>query len=269
MQTAFREQDFAGKAALITGGTKGIGFGAARRLAQGGAGVVVGGIEADDDAAAELQAEGLDVRFVKMDVRSAGDVRAAVESTVRAFGRLDVLVNSAGVQRYGDAVQTTEETWDEVLDINLKGMFLSCKYAIPEMRKVGGGAIVNVSSTQAFASQKDVVAYTASKGGINAMTRAMALDHAHENIRVNAVCPGSVDTPMLRWAADRFKGEHTMERVLDDWGRMHPLGRVGTIQEVAELIAFLAGPKASFITGGEYKIDGGMLAALGVTLPEA
>lgn len=267
MSTTYKEQDFAGKAALVTGGTKGIGFGAARRLAQGGAGVVIGGREWDD-AAAELQAEGLNVRFVKMDVRSADDVQAAVDFTVLNYGRLDVLVNSAGVQRYGDAVQTTEETWNEVLDINLKGMFLSCKCAIPEMRKNGGGAIVNVSSVQAFASQKGVLAYTASKGGINAMTRAMALDHAHENIRVNAVCPASVDTPMLRWAADQFKGAHTMEQVLADWGRMHPIGRLGTIQEIAELIAFLAGPKADFITGGEYKIDGGMLSALGVTLPE-
>lgn len=269
MSTISWEPDFAGKAALVAGGTKGIGFGAARRLAQGGAGVVIGGTEPDaESAAAELRTEGLSVRFAKMDVRSSEDVRAAVELTVRTFGKLDVLVNSAGVQRYGDAVQTSEETWDEVLDVNLRGMFLCCKYAIPEMRKAGGGAIVNVSSVQAFASQKSVVAYAASKGGINAMTRAMALDHAHENIRVNAVCPGSVDTPMLRWAADRFKGADEMERVLDDWGKMHPIGRVGTVREVAELIAFLAGPRASFITGGEYAIDGGMLAALGVTLPE-
>lgn len=268
MNKTSKESEFAGKVAWVSGGTKGIGFGAARRLAEGGASVVIGGVEETDEAAAELRAEGLDVRHVKMDVRSASEVQAAAEWTVRTFGRLDVLVNSAGVQRYGDAVQTTEETWDEVLDINLKGMFLCCKYAIPEMRKAGGGAIVNVSSIQAFASQKSVVAYTASKGGINAMTRAMALDHAHENIRVNAVCPGSVDTPMLRWAADRFKGANAMERVLDDWGRMHPVGRVGTVREVAELIAFLAGPRASFITGGEYTIDGGMLAALGVTLPD-
>lgn len=265
--TSAANQEFASKAALITGGTKGIGYGAARRLAQGGAGVVIGGRNGEE-AAAALRAEGLDVRFKRLDVRNADEVREAVAYTVQAFGRLDILVNSAGVQRYGDAVETSEETWDEVLDTNLKGMYLSCKFAIPEMRKVGGGAIVNVSSVQAFASQKGVVAYTASKGGINAMTRAMALDHAGENIRVNAVCPASIDTPMLRWAADLFKGEGTMEQVLDSWGKMHPIGRVGTMEEVAELIAFLAGPRSGFITGGEYKIDGGMLAALGVALPE-
>jgi NAD(P)-dependent dehydrogenase (short-subunit alcohol dehydrogenase family) len=177
-------------------------------------------------------------------------------------------VNSAGVQRYGNVVDTPEEVWDEVIDINLKGIFLTCKHALPEMRKRGGGSVVNVSSVQAFASQKGVAAYTASKGAINAMTRAMALDHAEEKIRFNAVCPASVDTPMLRWAADVFKDNKTAEQVVDSWGRMHPLGRVAKVEEVAELIAFLASDRASFITGGEYKIDGGMTAALGVRLPE-
>src|SRR5215211_4259539 len=140
--------------------------------------------------------------------------------------------------------------------------------AIPEMRGRGGGVIVNVSSMQAIASQTGVAAYTASKGGINALTLAMALDHAEENIRVNAVCPGSVDTPMLRWAADLFKGENTVEATVEDWGRMHPLGRVAKPEEVAEVICFLAGPKASFVMGADYRVDGGLLAALGVRLPE-
>jgi len=262
--------DFAGKVAVVTGGTLGIGYGAARRLARGGASVVICGSrqEAGEATALELQQEGLDVRFHKADVRSAAEVEGLMAFAAATFGRIDILVNSAGVQRYGDVTETTEELWDEVLGINLKGMFLACKYAIPEMRKAGGGAIVNVSSVQAFASQKGVVAYTASKGGINAMTRAIALDHAHENIRVNVVCPASVDTPMLRGAADLFKGSETQEKVVSNWANMHPIGRVGTIDEVGELIAFLAGEHAGFITGAEYKIDGGMLAALGVHLPE-
>src|SRR3712207_4277693 len=140
--------------------------------------------------------------------------------------------------------------------------------SIPKMRERGGGAIVNLSSVQAFASQRGVAAYTASKGGINALTRAMALDHAEENIRVNAVCPASVDTPMLRWSADLFKGEKSVEETVAEWGKMHPLGRVARPEEVAEVIAFLASERASFVTGGEYKVDGGMLAALGVRLPE-
>lgn len=263
--------DFMGKVAVVTGGTLGIGLGAARRLALGGAKVIICGSrqEVGEATAMELQQkEGLDIRFKRANVRVAAEVAELMAFTVQTLGRLDILVNSAGVQRYGDVTETTEELWDEVLDINLKGMFLACKYAVPEMRKTGGGAIVNVSSVQAFASQKGVVAYTASKGGINAMTRAIALDHAQENIRVNVVCPASVDTPMLRGAADLFKGVETQEEIVASWGKMHPVGRVGMIEEVAELIAFLAGDRATFITGAEYKIDGGMLAALGVHLPK-
>jgi NAD(P)-dependent dehydrogenase (short-subunit alcohol dehydrogenase family) len=262
--------EFAGKVAVVTGGTKGIGFGAARRLAQGGASVLICGIDQTecDTAADQLIAEGLQVSAFRADVRNSDEVRQLMDTAASRYGGIDILVNSAGVQRYGDVVDTPEEVWDEVIDINLKGIFLTCKHALPQMRKRSGGSVVNVSSVQAFASQKGVAAYTASKGAINAMTRAMALDHAEENIRFNAVCPASVDTPMLRWAADVFKDDKTVEQVVDSWGQMHPLGRVAKIEEVAELIAFLSSDRASFITGGEYKIDGGMTAALGVRLPD-
>jgi NAD(P)-dependent dehydrogenase (short-subunit alcohol dehydrogenase family) len=135
------------------------------------------------------------------------------------------------------------------------------------MRKRGGGAIVAISSVQAFASQSSVAAYTASKGGINALVRAMALDHAPDNITVNAVCPASVDTPMLRWAADLYKGEGTAEAMLAGWGKGHPLGRVGQPWEIAEAVAFLASDKARFITGADLKVDGGALSKLGIVLP--
>jgi NAD(P)-dependent dehydrogenase (short-subunit alcohol dehydrogenase family) len=148
-------------------------------------------------------------------------------------------------------------------------MYLTAHFAIPEMERRGGGAIINVSSVQAFASQKGVAAYTASKGAINALTRAMSLDHADKNIRVVAVCPGSVDTPMLRHSADLFReDDQTVEEVVASWGAFHPLGRVGTPEDVGELIAFLASDRASFITGGEYKVDGGLLSAISVVLPE-
>ncbi|MFC5530711.1 SDR family NAD(P)-dependent oxidoreductase [Cohnella yongneupensis] len=264
-----RVDDFTGKSAVVTGGSQGIGLAAARRLAQGGASVVIcSPNERDEQVAAELRAAGLIADFKRADVRHAEDMRELMDFAASRHGGIDILANCAGVQRYGDVTQTPEEVWDEVLGVNLKGIYLASQYAIPEMRKRGGGAIVNISSVQAYASQKGVAAYTASKGGINALTRAMALDHASDNIRVNVVCPASVDTPMLRGSADLFKGEGTQQQTLDSWGKMHPLGRVAKGEEVAELIAFLASDKAAFITGGDYKIDGGMLAALGVHLPE-
>jgi NAD(P)-dependent dehydrogenase (short-subunit alcohol dehydrogenase family) len=262
--------DFDGKAAIVTGGALGIGQAVARKLAEEGASVVICSDREDqvEEAAEELRGERLEVRGLRADVTSSEDMRLLVAFTVENYGGVDILVNSAGVQRYGTVVETEEDVWDEVLAVNLKGIYLASKHAIPEMRERGGGAIVNLSSVQAFASQKGVAAYTASKGGINALTRAMALDHAEANIRVNAVCPGSVDTPMLRWAADLFKGEKTAEETVEGFGKMHPLGRVARPEEVAEVISFLASPKASFVTGGEYKVDGGLLAALGVALPE-
>ena len=262
--------EFSGKVAIVAGGALGIGLAAARRLARDDASVVICSDREDQvgETVEDLRGEDLEVRGIRADVTSSTDMMDLVAFAVETYGGVDILVNSAGVQRYGTVVETAEEVWDEVLGVNLKGMYLACKYAIPEIRKRGGGAIVNVSSVQAFASQKGVAAYTASKGGVNALTRAMALDHADEGIRVNAVCPASVDTPMLRWSANMFKGEKTAEETVEGWGRMHPIGRVARPEEVAEVIAFLAGPRASFVTGGEYKVDGGMLAALGVSLPE-
>lgn len=261
--------DFSEKAAIVIG-SQGIGFATARKLAQEGASVVVCSDQEDqvEQTVAELHKEGLEVKGLKADATSSADMDRLVDFTVETYGGVDILINSAGVQRYGTVVDTAEEVWDEVLGVNLKGMYLASKHAIPKMRERGSGSIVNVSSVQAFASQKGVAAYTASKGGINALTRAMAVDHADENIRVNVVCPASVDTPMLRWAADLFKGEKSAEETVEDFGKMHPLGRVAKAEEVAEVIAFLASDKASFVTGSEYKIDGGLLSALGVQLPE-
>lgn len=214
------------------------------------------------------EAGGGRVRAFVGDVRRAADMAAAVADAEAAFDGVDILICSAGIQRYGAVVDTPEEVWDDVLDINLKGLFLASKFAVPAMRKRGGGAIVAISSVQAFASQSSVAAYTASKGGVNALVRAMALDHAPDNITVNVVCPGSVDTPMLRDAAGLFKGIGTVEGTLAAWGRTHPIGRVGRPDEIAEAVAFLAGDKARFITGADLKIDGGAMAKLGIVLPE-
>jgi NAD(P)-dependent dehydrogenase (short-subunit alcohol dehydrogenase family) len=264
---------FAGNVALVAGGSLGIGRAAARRLVAEGASVVIGGHDDESVAAAltELRAAaGGDARVAGLagDVRDPAYAAALVDLATASFGGLDVLVYSAGVQRYGTVETTSVETWEEVFGVNVGGIHHVAGRAVPALRERGGGAIVLVSSVQATASQTDCAAYTASKGAISALTRAMALDHAPERIRVNAVAPGSVDTPMLRWAADLFKGEGTVEQTVADWGAMHPLGRVASTDEVAAAIAFLASDDAAFVTGAELRVDGGLLAAVPVILPE-
>jgi NAD(P)-dependent dehydrogenase (short-subunit alcohol dehydrogenase family) len=265
------EGEFAGKAALVTGGSAGIGLAVASRLTAAGAAVSFCGIDPDEvrQVSAELRARATDgqVRGAVADVVDAEQMRVFVADAVAAFGGLDIVVTCAGIQRYGTVEETPEQLWDEVLGVNLKGVYLTCKAAMPWLRR-RGGAIVTVSSVQAFAAQERVAAYAASKAGIVGLTRAMAVDCAADGIRVNAVCPGSVDTPMLRWAADEFRGELSQDAQVAEWGRAHPLGRVARAEEVAEMVAFLASPRASFITGAEYRVDGGLLARLPVTLPE-
>ena len=219
-----------GKSIVVTGGSLGMGLACARRFAAGGGRVM---IVANDRASVDEAVEEIGSHAAGFvgDVRRGADMQAAMAEAAARHGGIDILACCAGIQRYGTVVDTPEEVWDDVLDINLKGIFLAAKYAIPEMRKRGGGAIVAISSVQAFASQAGVAAYTASKGAINALVRAMALDHAGENITVNAVCPASIDTPMLRWAADLWKGDSTAEATLDAWGRGHPVGRVGVQTE--------------------------------------
>lgn len=262
--------EFDGKVAVVTGGGTGIGLAAARRLAEGGAGVVLCGHEEAPliEAEAALAADGLHAVAKITDVTSMESCHAATSFAVERFGGIDILVNCAAVL-LSDTVETMEEAgWEAVIGVNLTGVYRMAHCAIPEMRKRGGGAIVNVASVQGLACQTRVAAYAASKGGVLALTRAMALDHAADKIRVNAVCPGSIDTPMLRGAAEESRGDATVEETIESWGRMHPIGRVGRPGDVADMIVFLAGPRAAFCTGGEFKVDGGLMAKLGVVLPQ-
>ena len=262
--------EFEGKVAVVTGGGTGIGLGAARRMAQDGASVVLCGHEDGPlkEAEAALSGEGLSAAAQLTDVGSMESCRDANAFAVERFGGVDILVNSAAIQPYGTVETMDEATWERVLSVNVTGTYRMAHFAIPEMRRRGGGAIVNIASVQGLACQTNVAAYAASKGAMLALTRAMAQDHAGDNIRVNAVCPGSIDTPMLRFAASENKGDNTEDETIAIWGQAHPIGRVGRIEEVAEMIAFLSGPRSSFCTGGEYKVDGGLMAKIGVVLPD-
>lgn len=261
-------QEFEGKVAIVTGGATGIGFGSAQALVDGGARAVLFG---PDKAALETASATLGpdaASYVVGDVRSSAAVRDLVQAAVQRHGGLDIVVNSAAVQPYGTVETMSEDDWDMTLGVNLKGAYLASHFAIPELRKRGGGSIVNIASVQGIACQTNVAAYVASKGGLLALTRAMALDHAKEGIRVNAVCPGSIDTPMLRFAASENLAGRTEDEVVASWGSAHPIGRIGRPEDVGAMVAFLCSPRASFCTGAEYKVDGGLLAKLGVVLPD-
>lgn len=263
--------DHAGSVALVTGGSSGIGRAVAELLAAEGASVAVCSVDAVEAAAVAGAIAGRDGRAaaVPADVRDLPSVVAAVQSTVDTFGSLDILVTCAGIQAYGTAADTELQTWDEVFAVNVRGVFLAARAALPYLRRSARGAIVIVSSVQALATQAGVAAYAASKGALNALTRSMAIDEAAHGVRVNAVCPGSVDTPMLRRSAMLFSdgSPEAAERTVADWGRSHPLGRVAQASEVASVVSFLASPRASFMTGEDVRVDGGLLAGLAVWLP--
>ena len=253
-----------GKVALITGAGSGIGREAALLFAREGASVVVA--EVADDAgrktAADIEEAGGRAHFVHADVSRGDDVRAMVEEAEKTYGRLNVLFNNAGVfpDADGSVLDTEEDTWDFVLRVNLKGIFLGCKYGIPALLRAGGGSIVNTASFVALmGAATPQIAYTASKGGVLALTREVAIEFARKGIRVNALCPGPVDTPLLQ---ELFRDPERRARRL-----VHiPMGRLARADEVAKAALFLASDESSYINGAAFTVDGGITAAY--TTPE-
>ena len=239
---------------VITGGAKGIGAACAELFHRQGAAVAVLDIAAGQG---ERPAE----RWLELpcDVSSEEAVSQAMLAVRKTFGRLDCLVNNAGIQRYGTVTETSAEVWDEVMNVNLKSLFLCARHAIPYMQELGKGVIINIASVQAFISQQNVAAYTTAKSAILGLTRSIAVDYSPE-IRCIAVCPGTIDTPMLQ---DAIALSPDPDEVMQECVDMHLLKRIGTPEEVAELVIFLCDDKASFITGQAIRIDGG----LGISIP--
>ena len=242
-----------GKVALVSGAAKGLGAATARLFAAEGARVVVGDLrDADGEAVvAEITATGGAARFVHLDVASERDWQDAVAAAVSGYGRLDVLVNNAGIWRAGRVEDTSVEDWDAVNDVNSKGAFLGTRAAIPALRAAGGGSIVNVSSISGIVGNPRTSAYAASKGAVRVLTKATAIQYAAEGIRANSIHPGPVDTDLLGQVVDALEIE-AFEPA--------PLGRVGRAEDIAYGALYLASDESSFVTGSELVIDGGTTA---------
>ena len=247
------------KKAIITGGASGIGRAAALLFAGAGAAVVIADIDDQRGEAVvkKIHAGGGEGIYVHCDVTKAEDCQRTVQRTINSFGGVDILFNNAGIVQRASVIDTTEEQWERVMAVNVKSVFLMSKYTIPHMVQAGGGVILNTSSGWGLVGGRDAVSYCASKAAVVNLTRAMALDHGAQNIRVNCICPGDTDTPMLRVEA-RQLGEN--EKTFLDDAANRPLQRIGTPQDIAQAVLYLYSDAASYVTGSTLVVDGGGLA---------
>ena len=255
--------EFQDKAVIVTGGAKGIGSGICLAFAREGASVLCADVDvnAGERLAAESDSLPGHIRFQTADVARDDACRALARTAVSEWGGVDVLCNNVGVQpvsSYLPAHELPEETWDHILNVNLKSAFLMTRHCVPDMIKRGGGVIINTASVQGLQSTKGVCAYAASKGGILSLTRQLALEYAEHNVRVLAVNPGTIDTPLVDEALQAMGGSETEHR--ERMSRSHPIGRIGTPNDIANAVLFLASEKASFMTGENVCVDGGMMA---------
>lgn len=251
-----KSTDFKGSHVIITGGAKGIGYACLEKFYREGANVTV----LDTDITGEALKSKFSDRFlfIQADISKEMEVKQAIEKAVAVFGEVNVLVNNAGIQRYSTVTETSEEEWDLVMNVNLKGAFFCAKHTIPSMLKAGKGVVVNVSSVQAFVSQQKVAPYTTSKTALLGLTRSIAVDYS-PHVRCVAVCPGTIDTPMLR---NSFEESPDPEAVYEECVDMHLVQRIGNPEEIAAFVAFLASDQAGFITGQAFRIDGGLGIAI-------
>jgi meso-butanediol dehydrogenase / (S,S)-butanediol dehydrogenase / diacetyl reductase len=257
------EQELRGKIAFVLGGSSGLGLASAKLFAQRGAVVTIFGHAPDTlTIAAELADSGLNVYGAHGDAAQSAVVNAAIEEAVSRCGGLDILVNSAAIHPVGDVVATDEATWDRTVAVNLKSMYLTCHTGIPHMVKRGGGSIINFASVQATSCSSGVCVYATTKGAIVSFTRTLAVDFAKHQIRANTISPGSIITPMQEYFARANAQGRTVEEMYKVFARPVPLQRLGEAWEIAELAAFLAGPRSSFCTGADFTADGGLLAGL-------
>ena len=249
----------AGKVAIVTGGASGIGEAICRLFAREGAHVMVADLQSNKGVSVveDIRKSGGSAEFFRADVSMGGDVDAMVAATVSRFGRLDILVANAGIESTKRDVDTSEEEWDYVMDVNAKGVFLCSKYAIPEMKKNGGGSIINLSSVFGIVGSAGYAAYHASKGAVRTFTKGTAIAHAREGIRANSIHPGAIDTPLLQ---NVFASMPDPEAARARYVKMEPVGRLGRPEDIAFGALYLASDESAFVTGIELVIDGGLIA---------